>query len=384
MAEENKIRREIVHLDLDAFFVSVEVLKNSQLRGKPLIVGGGDRGVVAACSYEARKYGIHSAMPMRIARRLCPQAIVISGDHENYAKYSRLVTDVIAGRVPLYEKASIDEFYVDLTGMDKHFGCSKFSAELKQLIKKETGLPISYALAQNKLVSKVATNEVKPNGQIVIPFGDERTYLAPLKIERMPGIGEKTATFLRDRRVTTFKILSEVPEKILTAKFGKGGIELSRKSKGIDESPVISFREQKSISTENTFSNDTIDIRFLSAEIVRLTEKIGFELRAQNKLTGCITLKMRFANFDTVTKQKSIPYTAADHELLQVAKELFDKLYDRRLLVRLVGIRFTDLVHGNKQIDAFLDTQEMVHLYQALDGIKRRYGADAIIRACGI
>lgn len=373
--------RSIVHLDLDAFFVSVECLKNSAFKGKPLIVGGGERGVVAACSYEARAFGVHAAMPMRTALYLCPHATVLKGDHEDYSRYSRQVTEVIADTVPMFEKASIDEFYTDLTGMDKFYNTPKFSKELKAKIYKETGLPVTYALASNKLISKIATNEVKPDGQTIIPFGAEKSYLAPLAIEKMPMIGNKTATLLREMGVKTIRTLSEIPAGLLGARFGKNGLELSRRANGIDETPVLPYSEQKSISTQETFNNDTIDIAFLNRELVRMTEKIGFELRQQNKVTGCVTVKLRYANFDTVTKQVSIPYTSSDHVLLRTAKELFGKLYDRRMLVRLVGIRFSDLVPGNYQISLFDDTQEMIQLYQAIDSIKRQFGAGAVIRA---
>lgn len=374
--------RTIAHIDLDAFFVSVECLKNPVLKGKPLIVGGSsDRGVVAACSYETRIFGVHSAMPMKIARRLCPQAIILGGDHEDYSKYSRLVTEIISAKVPVLEKASIDEFYLDLTGMDKFFGCSKFTSGLKQYVTKESGLPISYALAANKLVSKVATNEVKPDGQLEIPFGAEKSYLAPLAIEKMPGIGRQTGGLLRDMGVETIRLLSEIPAQMLQNLLGKNGIDLWRRANGIDETPVIPYSEQKSISTENTFQADTIDIRFLNAELVRMTEKIGYELRSQNRLTGCITLKLRYSNFDTVTRQLTIPYSNNDDVLLQKAKELFTKLYDKRLLVRLLGIRFSHLVPGNYQISLFDDTQEMIHLYQAVDSIKKQFGTRSLTRA---
>lgn len=377
------MERQIAHLDLDTFFVSVERLKNSKLLDKPVIVGGGTRGVVAACSYETRKFGVHSAMPMRTALYLCPQAIVIAGDYENYSKYSKLVTDVIADNVPLYEKASIDEFYTDMTGMDKFFGTAKYMVELKQKITKETGLDITYALASNKLIGKVATNEVKPNGQIQIPFGNERSYIAPLHIRKMPGIGEKTSLLLTDMGVKTIKILSEIPQQMLIKMFGKSGTELSRRANGIDETPVIPYREQKSISSESTFDNDTIDINFLESQLVHLTEKIGFELRDQNKQTGCITVKIRYADFNTYTKQITIPYTSADHILIKTATELFHKLYDRRLLVRLIGIRFSDLIHGHYQINLFEDSQRIIKLYQQVDGIKHRFGSNVISRAKG-
>lgn len=377
--------RHIAHLDLDAFFVSVECLKNSSLKGKPLIVGGSsDRGVVAACSYEARAFGIHSAMPMKLAKRLCPHAIILQGDMESYSKYSRLVTDVIRDTVPLFEKASVDEFYVDLTGMDKYFGCNQFTTELRQKVIRESGLPVSYALASNKLISKVATNEVKPNGQIEIPFGTEKSYLAPLNVAKIPGVGKETAFLLMRMGVETVKVLSEIPMDMMHNLLGKSGIDIWRKANGIDETPVIPYHEQKSISTENTFQQDTIDVEFLHSTLVRMTEKIAFQMREQNKLTGCVTVKLRYSNFDTVTKQLTIPYTAADHILLKTAKELFDKLYERRMLVRLIGIRFTHLVPGNYQINLFEDTQEMIRLYQSIDHIKHRFGEGLLVRAKGL
>lgn len=376
------MERHIVHLDLDTFFVSVERLKNSALNDKPVIIGGSsDRGVVASCSYEARKFGVHSAMPMKLARRLCPSAFYIKGDHDSYSKSSRLVTEVIQEQVPLMEKASIDEFYIDMTGMDRFFGCEKFTKELREKIVRESGLPISCALAVNKLVSKVATHDAKPNGQTTIPFGNEKPYLAPLPIRRMPGVGEKTSTLLERMGVESIKLLSEIPPRMMQNLLGKSGIDLSRKANGIDESPVIPYTEQKSIGTENTFETDTIDMAFLNSQLVRMTEKVGFELRQKRKLCGCITVKLRYANFDTVSRQCIISYTSSDEVLLERAKELFAKLYDRRMLVRLVGVKVSHLVQGNQQIDLFQDTEEGVNLYQAIDWIKNRYGEKSLTRA---
>lgn len=377
--------RQIVHLDLDTFFVSVECLRNPKLLGKPVLIGGsGDRGVVAACSYEARRFGIHSAMPMKIARRLCPHALLVRGDMEAYSNYSRLVTDIIQDSVPLVEKSSIDEFYVDLTGMDKYFGCWKFTEELKRKLIRESGLPISYALASNKLVSKVATNEVKPNGQIEIPFGREKNYLAPLSIAKIPGIGKQTAFLLIKMGVETVKVLSEIPIEMMQQLLGKNGSELWRRAQGIDDSPVIPYHEQKSISTENTFQQDTIDMSFLHSELVRMTGHIGYQLREQNKLTGCITVKIRYSNFETFTKQATIPFTNADHLLLKTARELFNQLYERRMLIRLLGVRFTHLVPGNYQIHLFEDTQEQIKLYQAIDQVKNKFGEGALIKAAAM
>jgi DNA polymerase-4 len=379
------LQRHITHFDLDTFYVSVERLKNPALMNKPLIIGGtGDRGVVASCSYETRKFGVHSAMPIKKALYLCPQAIVIRGDMEDYSKYSRLVTDVIADSVPLYEKASIDEFYIDLTGMDKYFGCNLFSNDLKKKINRESGLPISYGLASNKLISKVATNEVKPAGQIEIPFGNEKNYLAPLSVMKLPGVGKETGYRLIRRGVETIQKLSEIPVEMMANLFGKPGLDLARKANGIDESPVIPYSEQKSISTRETFETDTIDINFLHSVLVRMTEEIAFRLREQNKLTGCVTVTIRYTDFNTMTKQRIIPYTAADHILLKTAKELFNQLYERRVLLRLVGVRFTHLVPGNYQINLFEDTQEVIQLYQAIDSIKHRFGEKYLIRAKSI
>jgi len=377
--------RHIAHLDLDSFFVSVECLRNSKLLGKSVLIGGGsDRGVVASCSYEARKFGVHSAMPIRMALRLCPQAIVVRSDFEQYSKYSRIITDIISDAVPLFEKASIDEFYIDISGMDKFFGCSKFISGLKKRVLKESGLPVSYGLASNKLLGKVSTNEVKPNGQIIIPFGEEKSYLAPLKINKLPGVGKETTLLLSKMGVETIKVLSEIPIEMMHNLLGKDGSGIWRKANGIDESPVVPFHEQKSISTENTFETDTIDMRFLHSELVRMTERIGFELRQENKLAGCVCVKVRYTNFDTEIKQRTITYTNTDNVLLETAKELFAKLYSRRMLIRLVGIKLTNLIPGNHQIRLFEDTEESIKLYQAIDSIKKQFGEKRLVKAGGL
>jgi len=279
-------KRSIAHFDLDAFYVNVEYLRNARLRGKPIAVGGhSDRGVIASCSYEARKFGVHSAMPTRLAKRLCPELIIVRGDMDNYSRFSNLVTEIIQSEVPLFEKASIDEFYMDMTGMDKFFGTSRFVQQLRKKIIKESGLSISHALATNKLISKVATNECKPDGQIEIQAGNEKSFLAPLPIEKMPMVGGQTATLLRRMGVETISILSQIPVEMMINLLGKNGIELWRKAQGIDETPIVPYHEQKSIGTENTFETDTIDIPFLHRELIRMTEKIAFELRSNNKLT---------------------------------------------------------------------------------------------------
>lgn len=376
--------RHITHMDLDTFFVSVEQLRNPKLKGKPILVGGeSNRSVVASCSYEARKFGIHSGMAMKTARRLCSHAIIVKSDYDAYTKYSRLVTDVVRDTVPLFEKASIDEFYIDLTGMDRFFGCLKFSDELKKKVIKESGLPISFGLASNKLVSKVATNEVKPNGRLEIPNGNEKSFLSPLSIMKIPGIGKETGYKLMKMGVETVKVLSEIPVNMMYNLMGKSGIELHRKANGIDETPVVPFREQKSISHEETFQSDTTDISFIYAILVRMTEKLAFELRNQRRLTGCIAVKIRYSDFQTEQKQMSVSYTASDHVLVKEVKDLFDRLYARRQLIRLIGVRFSELIPGIYQADLFEDTEESLRLYMAIDSIKKRFGEEYLFRAAG-
>jgi len=375
----------IIHFDLDAFFVAVECKCNPQLKGRPLIVGGQNRrGVVAACSYEARQFGVHSAMPMYLAMQLCPDAKVISGDMEAYSQQSHLVTEVIAHHAPMFEKASIDEFYVDASGMDKFFGSFKWAVELRKKIIKESSLPISMAMSVNKLVSKVATGEFKPNAEKLVPAGDEKDFLAPLAVEKIPMIGKQTASYLHDMGVRTVATLREMPLKFLVSAFGKNGISLWNKAHGIDNSPVVPFSEQKSISTESTFDADTIDVKKLKSILIAMVEKVAFQLRDQKKLTSCVTVKIRYSNFDTETKQIHIPYTSSDHVILKVVQELFDKLYNRRMLIRLVGVRLSNLVHGNHQINLFDDTEEDVNLYEAMDFIKHKHGVEKLVRATTI
>ena len=377
--------RTIVHMDLDSFFVSVSRLENSALHNKPVIVGGtSDRGVVAACSYEARAFGVHSAMPIKLARRLCPDAIIIRGDYDRYSYYSEVVTDIIKEDVPVYEKSSIDEFYIDMTGMDRFFGCYNYTSELRQRIMKETGLPISFGLSENKTVSKVATGEAKPNGQKKIDFGDEKVFLGPLSIKKIPMVGDKTYTLLRSMGVERVYTLQEMPPDLLTKVLGENGFVLWKKANGIDNTPVEPYSERKSISTEETFEQDTADVVFLKSLLVKMTEKLAFQLRSDNKLTACITVKIRYSNFDTHTTQSRISYTSSDHTLITKAKELFDKLYERRMLIRLIGIRFSHLVGGGNQINLFEDSEEIINLYQAMDHLRKKFGNTAVLRAVGL
>jgi DNA polymerase-4 len=374
--------RHIAHFDLDAFFVSVELLKQPELKGKPLIVGGdGQRGIVAACSYEARKFGIQSAMPAMTAKKLCPEAVFLKGSYHNYSKYSRIVTDLIAGSVPSFEKASIDEFYIDLTGMDRFFGISQFTRELREKIIRETGLPISYGLSTNKLVSKMATNEAKPNGYLEVPAGKETAFLWPLTIDKIPMVGKQTQQQLHTIGIHTIEQLAKTPVEQLEHVFGKWGHKLWQKAHGISDSIVEQYSEQKSLSHENTFNEDSSDLEFLHGELVRLTEKAAYDLRQDEKLTGCVTVKLRYEDFETVSRQEVMDYTALDNLLIARVKDLFTKLYKRGRKVRLLGVKFSHLIPMTIQMNLFDKEQEKLDLFKAVDNIKNQFGTGAITKA---
>jgi len=377
--------RSILHMDLDTFFVSVERLLDSRLNNRPVLIGGtSDRGVVASCSYEARKFGVHSAMPMHMAKKLCPEAVVIKGNSYNYLKYSDLVSEMVREAVPLFEKTSIDEFYCDLTGLDRFFGCYQFAGELRQKIGKEIGLPISFGLSSSKTVSKVATGEAKPNNQIRIETGTEKPFLAPLSIRKIPMVGEKTHQLLVNLGIRQIQTLQEMPLDVMTKALGENGTSIWKKANAIDPSPVVPFQERKSISTERTFDQDTIDVHKLRGLLIAMTENLAFQLRKGEKLTSCVTVKLRYSDFQTETMQCRIPYTSADHILIPKILELFEKLYSRRVLIRLIGVRFSHLVSGGYQINLFDDNEEQISLYTAMDELRKKFGDRAVMKAAGI
>ncbi len=379
------MKRNIIHLDLDTFFVSVERLQNFRLNNKPVIIGGmSDRGVVASCSYEARRYGVHSAMPMKMAKQLCQDASFIRGDMELYSKYSNIVTSIIAEQAPVYEKASIDEHYLDLTGMDRFFGCLKWSHELRQTIIKESGLPISFGLSVNKTVSKIATGEAKPNGELQVDAPVIQPFLNPLSIHKIPGVGQKTYKILRSMGIERIETLKNIPPFMMQRVLGKNGIGLWNKANGIDNTPVIQYSERKSISTERTFDRDTADMRYLEELIVHMTEKLAFELRKQQKLTASITIKIKYSNFDTHTMQKRIPYTSFDHVLIEAGKEMLYRLYTRRMMIRLIGVKLSHLINGAQQLNLFENTPEQINLYLAMDRVRKRFGSHVLRRAAGM
>ena len=374
-------QRIIAHFDLDSFFVSVEILNNPSLKGKPVIVGGKDRGVVAASSYEARKFGIHSGMPSKKAFQLCPHLIVANSSRGEYSKFSRWVTQIIAAKAPLFEKASVDEFYIDLTGMEKFFNPLQWTIDLRQAIMDETKLPISFGLANNKMMAKMATNAAKPNGYLQIPFGKEKEFLASLPVNKIPGVGNHTFEVLKAMGIKIIKDISNKTPEELEERLGKWGIDLWHKSQGIHHGEVCNYHEAKSISSEHTFEENKSDNRFLKSELVRLTEKIAYELRQDGKVAGCIAVKIRYPNFETISRQTTVPYTCADDEIIPVVKELFDKLHRRGEPIRLLGVRLSELTNDAIQTNLFDDVESKKDLYKAIDNVKKRFGKAAVKRA---
>lgn len=374
-------QRYIAHLDLDSFFVSVEVINNPSLKGQPVLVGGSaERGVVAACSYEARKFGIHSAMPMKKAMQLCPDALIVKGTRGEYSRFSGWVTEIIAAKAPLFEKASIDEFYIDLTGMDTFFDPYKWTIDLRKEIMDTTGLPISFGLATNKLVAKIATDEAKPNGYLFIPPGAEKDFLAPLPVNKIPGVGEYSFIVLKNIGVHTIgDILTKTPAG-LEAKLGKWGLDLWQKAQGIHEGIVAPGHEAKSISTEQTFDINTTDTDFLLKELVKMTEKIAYSLRKEEKSAGCVAVKIRYSNFETTSRQTAIAATSRDDALIAAAKDLFSKLHRSKDPVRLLGVRLSELTQNPVQASLFDDFSKKNNLYKAIDAVKNRYGKSALLK----
>jgi DNA polymerase-4 len=320
-------------------------------------------------------------MPIKLAKRLCPDAVIIGGDMELYTRYSSMVTEIIKEAAPLCEKASVDEFYLDLTGMDRFFGTWKWMVELKQKVVRETGLPITFALSSNKTVSKIGTGEAKPDGQLKVPVGEEKPFLSPLSVNKIPMIGDKTYATLCSMGIRKIATLQEMPASAMQQVMGQNGLIIWKKANGIDETPVQPYHEQKSISTEHTFEIDTIDVKTIRTLLTAMAEKLAYKLRRKNRLTGCITVKIRYSDFNTETKQLKIPYTSNDKTIMDHTQRLFEQLYQRRILIRLVGIRLSDMVQGSYQISLFEDTPSIIELYQAMDKIRNRFGSTAVQRA---
>lgn len=365
----------VLHLDLDSFFVSVECLLNPSLKGKPVIVGGdGQRGVVSSCSYEARAKGVHSAMPALTARKRCPEAIFISGHHALYSEWSQKVTEIVAAKAPAFEKASIDEFYVDLSGMDTYFNPYQWALELKTEIQQKTGLPISFGLSTNKLLAKMATNAGKPNGQKHIAANEVQSFLDPLPVEAIPMVGDKTADSLHMRGIKTIAQLRQQPLSLLTAWYGKTGTFLYDKARGISHSRVGESHPVRSLSREHTFETDQQDIGLLSDYIFQLSERLVFDLLREEKTCGSLTLKIRYANFDTFTRQCSFSSTDSLKEITATAIRFFENIYDGKRKIRLIGVRLGQLQQDVAVLSLFNDYSREKKMTTAVNELKTKYG----------
>lgn len=371
----------IVHCDLDTFFVSVERLERPELVGKPVLVGGSlGRGVVASCSYEARRFGVHSAMPMKQALRLCPEAIIVRGDHDKYSRYSRMVTDILSEAAPVVEKASIDEHYLDVSGMDRYFGCWKWTRELRQRIIKESGLPISFGLSSGKVVSKIATGMAKPSGELYVLPGEEKAFLAPLPVRKIPGVGEKLMQRLDRVGIQKIESLQKADPAALERLLGGQGLSLWKKANGMDDSPVVPHGDRKSMSKECTFPEDIADAAMLREYIKMMVDELSFSLRKEGRLCACVSLKLRYADFETTTRQVRIPYSCSDRVLTEKALELLRQAYQPGTPIRLIGIRLSELVSGSYQIDLFNDVLTDINLSRAMDGIRNKFGVELVKR----
>jgi DNA polymerase-4 len=333
-----------------------------------------------SASYEARQYGVHRSMPTRVALQRCPDAVLVKGDFDLFSRYSDTVNEIIAEKAPVHERATLDEFYLDMTGMDRFHSSYTFSKELAHTIYDETGLPLSFGLSINKTVAKICTEHIKPAGHLQIAKQEVQPFLDPQSVRKLPSVGETTYRLLRRMSIKVIGTLRQVPMTALQELFGKPGITIWKKANGIDTTPVTPYQQQKSFSEELTLDQDTQDIRQLKAILVTLVEKVGFQMRKQKQICAKISVRIRYTNFDTETVQRKIPFTSFDHTLALVAKELFDKLYQRRMLIRMIGVKLSDLVQGNHQIDLFHDDFKMIRLTEAMDKLKFRYDDPMIIR----
>lgn len=376
--------RMIMHIDLDAFFVSVEQVLNPELKGRPVVVGGkpGSRGVVAAASYEARAFGLHSAMPLKTASRLCPQAIFIQGSFPRYRDASRKFMAILADFSPFIEPVGLDEAYLDVTGFESlHGSIYRMAVAIRQRIKDEVGINASVGIAGSKVVAKIASEQAKPDGLLEVAPGEERSFLSPLPVGRLPGVGKKTEQVLRGLGIATIGKLSVTPLTILKTHFGVSGEVLQRRANGIDGRKIELPAAAKSISRETTFEQDTRDSRLLRATLRYLGEKVGADLRRIGKRAKCVTVKLRYADFTTTTRRRTLPQAIDDdRRLFDTGAGLLDReLSSGRQAVRLVGIGVSGLVESGWQAD-MLDPSALrrEQLNKTIDRIRRKYGFSAI------
>jgi DNA polymerase-4 len=373
----------IFHLDMDAFFVSVERILDPSLEGKPVIVGGDPhgRGVVAACSYEARKFGLHSAMPIRTAFRLCPQGIYLHGHGKEYGRFSRAVKHLLENYFPIVQQASIDEFYLDFTGCDKIYGTPfQFAEKLQKEIWDQLHLPSSIGIASNKTIAKIASDFKKPKGITYVACGKEKEFLAPLPIEKIPGIGKATFPMLRSRGFRVVGDIANGSPDYLATLLGKFGTELWEKANGKGSDILITEHERKSISKETTFDKDLISKTKITEILFELVSKVCQLLRNENWQTSTISIKLRYTDFVTLTRAKTIEPTDDDKMVFEIAKDLLEKSFTRRVGVRLIGIHLSKLNHYTEQCILFEDNEAIrKRMLRAVMRIRDKYGFEAIL-----
>ena len=375
--------RHILHLDLDAFFVSVERVLDPRLRDRPVIVGGDPqgRGVVASASYEARQYGVRSAMPLAQAKRLCPHAVFVVSHHSRYVEFSKAVLVILREYAPVVEMASVDEFYLDMTGCDRlHRNVFAAAAGIKQQIRKRTGLPSSIGLGTNKLIAKIATTLCKPDGLLWVFPGEEASFLAPLPVSYLPGIGQHTRDRLQELGIGTIGELSQFPSPLLSTVFGEWGRQMSERARGLCPTPVTEHWEPKSISREITFSADTVDPVVLEMTLCRLAERAGYGLRQQGVMASTVGIKLRYSDFQTVSRSRTIPPSDDDVTIFRTARALLEKAFSRRVRIRLLGIKLSRLAPRDPQGSLFIlpeDTRR-TRLARSADRVREKFGADAL------
>jgi DNA polymerase-4 len=375
--------RTVFHIDLDAFFVTVESVLNPALRGKAVIVGGRPegRGVVAAASYEARKYGVHSAMPLARAKRLCPQAVFLTGNYRKYVEFSHKFMEILGDYTPSLQPGGLDEAYLDLTGCENFGSWRSLAIKMKQRITKETGLVASVGIAPCRVVAKVASDYGKPDGLIEVLPGEERVFLATLPVRRLPGVGEKTGKVLKTMGIEMIGQLADMPDALFHSRFGEGMTWLQQHARGIDNSPVEAYGEAKSISRETTFEKDTMDMAFLKGNLRYFAEKLGAELREEGKNARTVTLKLRYSDFETVNRSStSRDSTNLDDTIFQSAVRLLEKTLGNRFKpVRLIGLEVSHFSGGQTQLSFFdSEVKRLEELDRAIDQVRDKYGFDAI------
>jgi DNA polymerase IV len=376
--------RTVIHADLDAFYASVEVLDDPSLRGRPVIVGGrpGERGVVSAASYEARRFGVHSAMPLQTAARRCPEGVFLPGRPSRYRDVSRQVMAIFASFTPLVEPISLDEAFLDVTASERAFGDgTTIARRIKERVLGEVGLVVSVGVAGNKLCAKVASDLRKPDALVVVPHGEEAAFLAPLPIRRLWGVGPQAQAALAEYGVTTIGQLAALPPATLHRRFGKHGDDLGARARGIDRSPVQPFHDPKSVGHEHTFSADVGDPRVLESTLLDLAESVASRLRRHEFVAGAVQLKLRYEGFETLTRQAALPSQTAEADpLYEVGTRLLRRTLDPARKVRLIGLTAISLA-TTQQLTLFDAPPRRDRLTRSIDAVRDRFGDGAITRA---